>query len=154
MNAPKPFHTPLKAAKPVSDMENMLNGLAKLNFGPRPVLGDRTNVTGEDASKKSSKGGKASKGTLTKSAQKKVTAPSETRPVGSKAVMLAKLSVQASKATDNAALAALVKEFVRVLQMNSSRTLTKEASKFLDVLHKQLDDPSVFVKANKYVDRF
>jgi len=63
----------------------------------------------------------------------------------SKAVRLEKLSEQASKAADNKALSELVREFIAVLQMNSSRTLTREALHFLDVLYKQLDDPSVFL---------
>ena len=63
----------------------------------------------------------------------------------SKALRLEQLSDQASKAADNKTLAELVREFITVLQMNSSRTLTREALHFLDVVYKQLDDPSVFL---------
>jgi casein kinase 1 len=60
------------------------------------------------------------------------------------------LTTRASNAKDNAALAALVKEFVDVMKMNSSRTLTREAFGFLDVLFKQLDDPSVFIGPKRF----
>lgn len=63
----------------------------------------------------------------------------------SKATLLNMLTKRASDATDNATLAVLVKEFVDVMKMNSSRTLTKDAFRFLDVLFKQLEDPSVFI---------
>jgi casein kinase 1 len=66
-----------------------------------------------------------------------------------KAARLNTLTKRASNATDNATLAALVTEFVDVMKMNSSRTLTKEAFGFLDVLFKQLDDPSVFIRPKR-----
>ena len=62
-----------------------------------------------------------------------------------KAHRLVKLTAKASDATDNLALSNLVREFVEVLRSNSSKTLTREATQFLDALHKQLADPSVFV---------
>ncbi|RXW24514.1 hypothetical protein EST38_g1328 [Candolleomyces aberdarensis] len=147
-NAPKPFNTPLRAARPAvprEQMEGILNGLTNLNLGARPVLGDRTNV--EEATKKA-------KDALIKSAEREKRAETEDAesvpPIGkSKAVLLADLSNKTSRAVDNAALAKYVQEFVKILQMNSSKTLTKEASRFLDVLYKQLDDPSVFIQPQK-----
>lgn len=131
-------------------MEAILGGLATLHVTPRPVLGERTNVL--EAEKKT-------KASLVKSAERvgkngsKRDAEGSTpagRAAKSKAVLLADLSSRAAKATDNEALSSLVQEYVKVLQMNSSRTLTKEASRFLDTLYKQLDDPSVFVQPTRY----
>lgn len=68
-----------------------------------------------------------------------------------KALRLNQLAEKASSATENKSLAGIVKEFSEVLKMNSSRTLTKEALYFLDVLYKQLDDPSVFIKPIRLV---
>jgi len=68
-----------------------------------------------------------------------------------KAAKLAKLTVRASDATNNLALAGLVREFIEALRSNSSKTLTKDASHFLDVLHKQLADPSVFATPLRWV---
>ena len=68
-----------------------------------------------------------------------------------KALRLNQLAEKASSATENKSLAAIVKEFSEVLKMNSSRTLTREAFYFLDVLYKQLDDPSVFIKPTRLV---
>ena len=68
-----------------------------------------------------------------------------------KALRLNQLAEKASSATENKSLAAIVKEFSEVLKMNSSRTLTREAFYFLDVLYKQLDDPSVFIKPTRSV---
>ncbi|KAF6757480.1 CK1/CK1 protein kinase [Ephemerocybe angulata] len=102
-------------------------GLRKLNFGARPVLGDRTNV--EEAEKK----GKEASGRNLRTGERlnQTFAPRPLRPPTTKS------------------LARLVHNFVKVLQMNSSRTLTKDASRFLDTLYKQLDDPSVFIQPNR-----
>ena len=62
-----------------------------------------------------------------------------------KAEKLDKLTREASNAMDNNALARLVIEFVTLLKSNTSRTLTREGFAFLDALHKQLVDPSVFI---------
>lgn len=148
VKAPQPFHTPLRqhgAAVARDEMEAILGGLAKLNFGARPVLGDRTNV--EEAEKKA-------KETLAKSADRRKIESSggDSARAGaakSKQALLTDLCTKASQATDNKSLARLVHNFVKVLQMNSSRTLTKDASRFLDTLYKQLDDPSVFIQPNR-----
>ncbi|PFH53958.1 hypothetical protein AMATHDRAFT_53663 [Amanita thiersii Skay4041] len=62
-----------------------------------------------------------------------------------KRIRLMRLTKRVAAATDNLALAQLVREFVQDMQCNSSRTLTKEGFNFLDALHKQLADPSIFV---------
>jgi casein kinase 1 len=127
-------------------MEDILAGLTRLKFDAEPVLGDRTNV--EAAAKKA-------KEYLHKSAERnaKVSKSGDSVLAGrtskSKGMLLADLSTRASRAGDNGSLATLVKEFNQILQMNSSRTLTKEASRFLDVLYKQLYDPSVFIQPVK-----
>lgn len=127
-------------------MEGILNGLTNLNLGVRPVLGDRTNV--EEATKKAKDALKSAEKVEKTSTEGSDAVP----PIGkSKAVLLADLSHKASRAVDNATLAQLVQEFVKILQMNSSKTLTKEASRFLDVLYKQLDDPSVFIQPARFV---
>ena len=62
-----------------------------------------------------------------------------------KARQLIKLTKAVAAATDNAGLAEAVSGFVNVLKSNSSRNVTKEGFAFLDVLHKQLADESVFI---------
>jgi casein kinase 1 len=73
------------------------------------------------------------------------------QPMLPKRVRLLKLTKRAGAGTDNLELSKLVLEFIQVLQMNSSRTLTREAFEFLDALHKQLADPSVFIVPTRYV---
>lgn len=67
------------------------------------------------------------------------------QPAVPKRVQLMKLMKRASVALDNKKLSGLVHEFINILQCNSSRTLTKEASDFLDAMCKQLGNPSVFI---------
>ncbi|TFK73561.1 kinase-like protein, partial [Pluteus cervinus] len=114
------------------DLTSVLNGLAKLDFQQIPALvndqkkiqaaiehvkGDSSNVTGEGWGDR----------------------------FNTKATRLAKLTKQAPEATDNKLLSDLVQEFIAALQCNTSRTMTKEGFRFIDALHKQLADPSVFV---------
>ena len=56
------------------------------------------------------------------------------------------LRTKVSAATDNATLSKLVLEFVGVLEVTFSKSLTVEGFAFLDALYKQLGDPSVFVE--------
>ncbi|KAF8908909.1 CK1/CK1 protein kinase [Gymnopilus junonius] len=165
--AVKSMNTPLRARTPAiprDEMEGILNGLGKLNLGTQAVLGDRTNVQAaiqkakEDAKIDSTKqNGQAESGNsepiVISSDSESGAVPPLRRQAAPKAIRLNRLSDQASHATDNAALARLVGEFVDVLQMNSSRTLTKEAFYFLDVLYKQLDDPSVFIRPPRRTSR-
>ena len=144
---------------PRDEMAEVLNNLKMLNLGAQVVLGDRTNVeqatrkAKEDAqlnSKDTQKGmERKSENVIVISSGSERENPSPIRYQLPKAMRLNKLADQASNATENTALSRLVKEFVVVLKMNSSRTLTKEAFGFLDVLFKQLDDPSVFVRPKR-----
>ena len=138
-------------------MAGILNGLTNLNLEPQQVLGDRTNV--QNAMRKAKEeidlqknGG--SDGTnpilVSSGSEGNDTVPMRFQPP--KAVRLGDLSRRASTAADNQTLARLVKEFMEVLRMNSSRTLTKEAFLFLDVLYKQLDNPSVFIQPARFVN--
>ncbi|KAF8964241.1 CK1/CK1 protein kinase [Flammula alnicola] len=159
------INTPLRArtpAVPRDEMADILNDLTNLNLGAKPILGDRTNVQEAfrkakeeakiDSSKQATRGeGSGGRETIVISSGSEGGNRAPARFLPSKPFRLNQLADRASNATDNAALAQLVREFKDVLQMNSSRTLTKEAFYFLDVLYKQLDDPSVFVKPTRCV---
>ena len=143
-------------ALPRDEMAGILNGLTNLNLEPQQVLGDRTNV--QNAMRKAKEDIDIQKKTgndgtnpiiLSSGPESNDTVPMRFQLP--KAVRLGDLSRRASTATDNQTLARLVKEFVEVLRMNSSRTLTKEAFVFLDVLYKQLDNPSIFVQPARFV---
>ena len=145
----------------LDELEDILNGLTNLKLEPQQVLGDRTNVQNamrkakEDAKVESQKnadggGGGTNIIGVTSDSEGNDIVPNRFQPP--KAVRLGDLSKRASTASDNQTLARLVKEFVEVLKMNSSRTLTREAFAFLDVLYKQLDDPSVFIQPARSVN--
>ena len=134
----------------------LLQGLAQLNINrenaERPVLGDKKNVPYE--------GGNINGGCLP---LKKAEAGhiivisdgvrwagggGERGPAAhrhTKASQITKLTQAAGQAADNRALAQITADFVKVLQSSNSRTLTREGFAFLDALHKQLADPSVFI---------
>ncbi|KDR82741.1 hypothetical protein GALMADRAFT_238248 [Galerina marginata CBS 339.88] len=156
----KSMNTPLRArtpAVPRDEMEGILNDLTNLNLGAQPILGDRTNVQEAvrkakedakiDSKKQAGNSGFSEPIVISSDSESGNLAPM--RFQAPKAARLNQLADKGSNATDNAALAQLVREFIDVLQMNSSRTLTKEAFYFLDVLYKQLDDPSIFVKPKR-----
>jgi casein kinase 1 len=63
-----------------------------------------------------------------------------------KAQQLSLLTGKMSGATDNQSLSKLVLEFVDVLEVTCSRSLTIEGFAFLDGLYKRLADPSVFIQ--------
>jgi casein kinase 1 len=120
-------------------MTGLLHDLARLqinNIG-RPVLGDRKNVQGNGGDLLLKKPGLAD-----------VVAISDGESSGpvdryDKAARIVKLTRAAGQAADNRVLAGLTEDFVKVLR--NSRTLTREGFAFLDALHKQLADPSVFI---------
>ncbi|KAH9480462.1 Casein kinase 1-like protein 9 [Psilocybe cubensis] len=158
----KTINTPLRMRTPAiprDEMADILNNLTNLNLGAQPILGDRTNIqealrrAKEDAQFDSTteleKQRTQSKDTIVISSDSE-SGPAPIRYQAPKALRLNQLARRGLNATDNAALSKLVKEFVDVLQMNSSRTLTREAFTFLDVLYKQLDDPSVFVTPQRH----
>lgn len=146
------MNTPLRTRTPALEadaFQGILNDLKKLELVERPVLGDRKNI--EEAVRKAqqdARNGEPSQKTIVKEVIEVNDSEDESIPppfLTPKAHRLVKLTNKASEATNNAALSGLVREFIEVLQCNSSRTLTKEAFHFLDVLYKQLADPSVFV---------
>jgi casein kinase 1 len=130
-------------------MTELLQGLAQMKINnsdreklARPVLGDRKNVQDNDRSpvipiKKA------------EVAELIVITPrGEQGPAAhryNKAARITKLTQAAGQAADNCALAQIMADFVKVLQSSSSRTLTREGFAFLDALHKQLADPSVYI---------
>lgn len=123
-------------------MERVLNGLTNLNLGERVVFGDLKNVENaiHDA-KQAAKEPDSDKWIVVSSDSDR---SGVFVPVVPKARRLAKLVTKIREATDNNALAAVIREFIEILKMNSSRTITKEAFVFIDALYKQLADPSVF----------
>lgn len=144
----KAKHVRQSYAPPPDEMEKIINGLTNLEIDKRPVLGDRKNI--EKAirnAKQAAKKPDSDKVIVISDSESEEEKDRSIPPpfLTPKAHKLNKLVKKTGQATDSRALSALVKEFISVLQSNSSRTLTKEASAFLDALHKQLADPSVFV---------
>ncbi|KAI0247145.1 kinase-like domain-containing protein [Lactifluus subvellereus] len=130
----------------------LLLGLAQLNVknSDRPVLGDKKNVQDHGRSpvlliKKPEATDTIviSDGTLSPRGGGGEYGPAAQRY--NKAARIAKLTQAAGQAADNRVLAQITADFVKVLQSSSSRTLTREGFAFLDALHKQLADPSVFI---------
>jgi casein kinase 1 len=133
----------------------ILRGLAQLNINnretsDRPVLGDRKNVqdNGHRPALLIKKPEAAAlivglEGALSPEAGAGERGPGVHRY--NKASRIAKLTQAAGQAADNRVLAQITADFVKVLQNSSSRTLTREGFAFLDALHKQLADPSVFI---------
>ncbi|KAH9065515.1 kinase-like domain-containing protein [Lactarius vividus] len=131
---PPPVPLALKLAE--AQLTGLLQGLAQLQIKGdhigRPVLGDRKNVQGAVGN-----GGDL---LLKKPGQAEVVVISDWR-----AARITKLTQAAGQAADNRVLARLTEDFVKVLRNSNSRTLTREGFAFLDALHKQLADPSVFI---------
>ncbi|KAF9013477.1 CK1/CK1 protein kinase [Cyathus striatus] len=148
---PKTINTPKRRTPAINadEMAGILNDLTKLNFGERQVLGDRTNV--EEAVRKAK--ADALVDSSGKPSDQKKNAPSIPPPfLSPKAYKLEKLAKKTGAATDNTALSECVHEFVDIMKSNSSRTLTKEAFHFLDVIYKQLADPSVFAITTRSIN--
>jgi casein kinase 1 len=136
------------------ELAEILKDLKRLDLAHQSFLGTKEGAgrsSGEDNTVNSRKQqrnklAKTSEDTaIVISSESEAENPTPMRSHLPKATRLNMLTKGASTAIDNATLAALIKEFVDVMKMNSSRTLTKEAFGFLDVLFKQLDDPSVFI---------
>ena len=149
--APKP-----SARKDSGELKDVLHGLANLQLGgERQVLGERHNLVNSqpDAKDKGAGAAAAKDKGKTKataidlgSSDEDENAHARTQQTRlTKAARLAQLARETTAATDNAALARLVRAFVGVMQENRSKMLTKEGFAVLDALHKQLGDPSVFV---------
>ncbi|ESK94986.1 dual specificity kinase 1 [Moniliophthora roreri MCA 2997] len=137
-------------APPPDDMLKVLEDLKQLDIGKRPVLGDRSNVeeavrkAKEDAERSKSDGSRTVDTDPSDEEESDDTVPPPFMTL--KAYKLSKLTSKVSKAIDNRELAQRVHEFVAVMKSNTSRTLTKDGFGFLDALHKQLGDPSVFIE--------
>ncbi|EGN98076.1 hypothetical protein SERLA73DRAFT_91290 [Serpula lacrymans var. lacrymans S7.3] len=146
LHQPKPGPAPYNNAP---NMEEVLNGLAKLNLKERPVLGDQTNTL--VALRKEygalQKPVKTAVIEISSDSDDSADHPTNIPPPPnrfSKATQLHNLAASAHKATDNRTLSMIVTDFVACLQSTRSRMLTKEGFQFLDTLYKQLADPSVF----------
>jgi len=119
------------------------------NNGMRTVLGDKKNVQDHGAQngrlllKKTEVADIIIISDDEQRWQRDVPGPAEQRVT--KAARIAKLTQAAGQAADNRVLAQITTDFVKVLQSSNSRTLTREGFAFLDALHKQLADPSVFI---------
>lgn len=150
----QPTIRPLKprSQSPEAHLAGLLRDLAQMNINKenpvRPVLGDKKNVQGQ---------GDQNGRLVLKKPETDITiisddeqqwgrgvpGPAEQRVT--KATRITKLTKAAGQAVDNRVLAQITSDFVKVLQSSNSRTLTREGFAFLDVLHKQLADPSVFI---------
>lgn len=130
-------------------MAGLLRDLAKMNINRenpgRPVLGDKKNVQdqGVQNGRLLLKKPDADIIIVSDDEQQWVPGPAEQRVT--KAARITKLTQAAGQAIDNRVLAQITADFVKVLQSSNSRTLTREGFAFLDALHKQLADPSVFI---------
>jgi casein kinase 1 len=133
-------------------MAGLLRDLAQMNINRenpgRPVLGDKKNVQDQGAPNGCLVLKKPDADIIIVSDDeqqwgREVPGPAEQRVT--KAARITKLTQAAGQAMDNRVLAQITADFVKVLQSSNSRTLTREGFAFLDALHKQLADPSVFI---------
>jgi casein kinase 1 len=133
-------------------MRGLLRDLAKMNINRenpgRPVLGDKKNVQDQEVQNGRLLLKKTDTDIIIVSDDEQqwgggVPGPAEQRVT--KAARITKLTQAAGQAMDNRVLAQITADFVKVLQSSNSRTLTREGFAFLDALHKQLADPSVFI---------
>ncbi|KAI9058238.1 CK1/CK1 protein kinase [Trametes sanguinea] len=161
---PEPTVRATAAPKPAARMDSgelqgVLNGLANMQLGDRPVLAVRDNLVNRDSNtppKDAQKPVKAQKPSpKAKEVINLVSDDEESRnenahgrtrvaPAAgrhSKAQRLSQLAREIAAATDKATLGRLVREFSQVMEDNKSRMLTKEGFAVLDALHKQLADP-------------
>jgi len=146
--------SPARRSQPMdaAGVQGVLNGLANIRLGDRQVLGERPGLTNQQ---RPANGGAERPALSPQGTEEAIVISSDDenapgKPPAAvrlpKAMHLAKLARTVPDATDNAALARVVVEFMEVLQDNRSRTLTKEGFAFLDALYKQLADPSVYVQ--------
>jgi ribosomal protein S19E (S16A) len=128
----------------------LLHGLIQLNINretpERPVLGDKKNVQNEGVNgclvlKKP----EVAEIIVISGGGRWMVEHGPAAHRHTKAAQITKLTRSAGQAADNRVLAQLTVDFVKVLQSSNSRTLTREGFAFLDALHKQLADPSVFI---------
>jgi casein kinase 1 len=132
-------------------LAGLLQGLAQLNINrensERTVLGDKKNVQ-DDGLKNGRlvpKKPEVADIIIISDGERWRRGYGPTEHRITKAASIAKLTQAAGQAADNRVLAQIMADFVKVLQSSNSRTLTREGFAFLDALHKQLADPSVFI---------
>jgi len=130
-----------------SEIAKVLDDLGRLRLEETPqALGDRTQIANavqqarEAVNKRSSDD--ADKEVIIISSEDE---DDSTKPMP-KARRIYLLRTNVSAASDNDTLSKLVLEFVQALEDTYSKSLTVEGFAFLDALHKQLVDPSVFVQ--------
>lgn len=143
----------------MSDCEQVLRDLARLDLRDRQVLGTRNtnegpvNLLQQIAQKKQQKPAPLKRqATNPEDEVIQISSDDENEPTKAPAVLrlpkathLVKLTKSLPDATTNLALSKSVREFIEVLQSNRSRTLTKEGFGFLEALNRQLADPDVFL---------
>lgn len=132
-------------------LAGLLQGLAQLNINrensERTVLGDKKNVQDEGLQngRLVFKKPEVADIIIISDGERWLRGYGPTEHRITKAASIAKLTQAAGQAADNRVLAQIMADFVKVLQSSNSRTLTREGFAFLDALHKQLADPSVFI---------
>jgi casein kinase 1 len=147
---PKPPRS-LQRQPTAATLAGLLQGLAQLNINrensERTVLGDKKNVQGEDIQngRLVPKKPEVADIIIISDGERWLKGYGPTEHRITKAASIAKLTQAAGQAADNRVLAQITTDFVKVLQSSNSRTLTREGFAFLDALHKQLADPSVFI---------
>ncbi|CAL1712942.1 unnamed protein product [Somion occarium] len=145
---------PKPPATKSDEIERLLHGLVNLHVADRPVLGTRNiNEVGAPPVQAAVKPIEKPKplhedteGVIVISSDGEN--DSQKAPAAHrlpKATHLTQLARRVPDATDNVALAKVVREFVEFLKTSRSRTLTKEGFAVLDAVYKQLADPSVYV---------
>ena len=144
----------MRAAGTSSEIENVLQDLAKLQLNQRPPLADQTNkrTTGPQAAKPND--GKEDDDVIDltgDSTGSRLTSDNGLLPRTpvriKKSERLYNLRMALSKSKDNAAISEIVSEFAMVLkETGTSKTLTIEGFSFLDALYKQLGDPAALVQ--------
>ncbi|KAF8440814.1 kinase-like domain-containing protein [Boletus edulis BED1] len=150
---PVPRAAPRRPACTSSEMENVLQDLAKLQLNHRPALADQTNTPTPGA--QAAKPNDAEEeddvidltGDSTQTREKPKNSAPHTPVRIKKFERLWQLRVAVSKATDNVALSKIVADFATVLkETGTSKTLTIEGFSFLDALRKRLGDPAAFMQ--------
>lgn len=150
---------PKRPACTSSELENVLQDLAKLQLNNRPPLADQTNAPPADtqaAKPKDAKddgdvidlSGDSTGGRRTPEQPKNLQPRTPVRI--KKSERLWKLRIELSKSTDNAAISKIVTEFATVLkETGTSRTLTIEGFSFLDALCKQIGNPAALAQPTR-----
>ena len=142
--APVPAAVPPTAAAPAAAVPPTRAELAPpANAAPaRPILGQKDlNAASQRPPGRSA--AKKAREVIEISSDSSTEVPLPAR--NTKPARLMRLTRQCELAVDNKQLAALVGEFLAILNTGTSRTLTKEGFSFLDALYKQLADPSIFI---------